>query len=200
MSPILQTLANGSAYGYRTLAAAGAPGAFESIATATGSGQTSVTFSSIPSTYKHLQIRIIARDNSGNGGGSGALRLRFNGDTSSVYDRHHLSGNGSSPSVGSDINSNDFSLDALMMGGGTGANIYGVGILDIIDYASTTKNKTLRLINGNNTNNTFGNEFIRLQSGSWRNTSAISSIELYISNGSGYETGTRISLYGIKGA
>jgi len=173
MSPILQTLANGSAYGYRTLAAAGAPGAFESIATATGSGQTSVTFSSIPSTYKHLQIRIIARDNSGNGGGSGALRLRFNGDTSSVYDRHHLSGNGSSPSVGSDINSNDFSLDALMMGG--------------------------RLINGNNTNNTFGNEFIRLQSGCWRNTSAISSIELYISNGSGYETGTRISLYGIKG-
>jgi hypothetical protein len=174
--------------------------AFESIATATGSGQTSVTFSSIPSTYKHLQIRIIARDNSGNGGGSGALRLRFNGDTSSVYDRHNLSGNGSSPSAGSDINSNDFSLDALMMGGGTGANIFGVGILDIIDYASTTKNKTLRLINGNNTNNTFGNEFIRLQSGCWRNTSAISSIELYISNGSGYETGTTISLYGIKGA
>jgi len=57
------------------------PSSFESIATATGSGQTSVTFSSIPSTYKHLQIRIIARDNSGNGGGSGALRLRFNGDT-----------------------------------------------------------------------------------------------------------------------
>jgi hypothetical protein len=199
MSPITSTLANASAYGYRSFAAATVP-AFESIATATGSGQTSVTFSSIPSTYKHLQIRIIARDNSGNGGGSGALRLRFNGDTSSVYDRHNLSGNGSSPSAGSDINSNDFSLDALMMGGGTGANIFGVGILDIIDYASTTKNKTLRLINGNNTNNTFGNEFIRLQSGCWRNTSAISSIELYISNGSGYETGTTISLYGIKGA
>ena len=199
MSPILQTLANGSAYGYRTLAGAAAAPAFESIASAVGSGQTSVTFSSIPSTYKHLQIRIIARDTSGNGGGSGALRMRFNGDTSSVYDRHVLSGNGSSPSAGRDINSTDFSLESLMMGGGTAANVYGVGILDFIDYASTTKNKTFRLFNGNNTNGAWGNEVIRMQSGCWRNTSAITSIELYITNGSGYETGTRISLYGIKG-
>ena len=165
-----------------------------------GSAAASVTFSSIPSTYKHLQVRIIARDTSASGGGGGALRLRFNGDTSAVYDRHVLSGNGSSPSAGADINQTEFSLDGLMIGGGTGANIYGVGTLDIIDYASTTKNKTLRLLNGNNTNGTYGNEFIRLQSGNWRSTSAITSMTFSITNGSGLESGSIIALYGIKGS
>jgi hypothetical protein len=59
MSPILQTLANGSAYGYRTLAAAGAAPSFESIATFTPNNTTNTyTFSSIPGTYKNLQLRM----------------------------------------------------------------------------------------------------------------------------------------------
>jgi hypothetical protein len=175
------------------------PGAYESIATFTPSGSTSITFSSIPSTYSHLQIRVMSRTFNGSSGGDGALRLRINGLSTSIYDRHNLSGNSSSASAGSDINSTEFSLDAMSTGDLTAAGIFGVGIIDIIDYASTTKNKTLRWINGANANGS-GNEIIRLQSGLWRNTGAINSLNFFDATANGFASGTVFSLYGIKGA
>jgi hypothetical protein len=68
-------------------------GAYDSIATATFTGSAlSVTFSSIPSTYTHLQIRGLARTPSGND----QIDLRFNGDSGNNYSMHGLSGDGAS--------------------------------------------------------------------------------------------------------
>jgi len=68
MSPILQSLANGSARGYGAFGAAAAAASYESIASVTPSGSSSsVTFSSIPSTYTSLQLRVNARGTA-NGG------------------------------------------------------------------------------------------------------------------------------------
>jgi hypothetical protein len=74
----------------------------------------------------------------------------------------------------------------------------GVAIVDIHDYAATTKNKTVRNISGVDTNNT-SDGLIYLSSGLWQSTSAVSSIDVFFS-GENFTTSTVVSLYGIKGA
>lgn len=168
----------------------GAPaGAYESIATATGNGSSgTITFSSIPSTYSHLQIRlqVIA-----SGGGGQALRL--NGDTGSNYTRHYYGGNGSSTFA-----SGSASQTSIFVGDDSGSTYLSTMIIDIIDYASTTKNKTVRSFFGRDAN---GSGSVYLYSGLWVNTSAVTSVSLGQGLFGGiFDSGTVASLYGIKGS
>jgi hypothetical protein len=161
---------------------------YESIATVTvGSGGSSdVTFTSIPSTYKHLQIRYIAR-----GSILTNSLIQFNSDTGSNYSWHVLYGTGAS---------------ALAAGGGTNSFMYASniasatsnftgGVIDILDYASTSKYKTMRTLGGYDAN---GSGEIALFSGSWQNTNAITSIKLYPNSSGTYSQYTQFALYGIK--
>ena len=78
--------------------------AYESIATVSGNGSaTSLTFSSIPSTYQHLQIRCFGNDGNGNGS-----KLRFNSVTSAVYAWHRIIGTGSAVSASASTSENVF--------------------------------------------------------------------------------------------
>jgi len=195
MSPILQTLANGSAYGYRSLSAAAA-GAFESIATASGTGSSgTITFSSIPSTYTHLQIRGIGRTTTASTGFDDLL-VRFNSDSSASYTYHALTGDGSTASAfGGTAQTSAIIVDGLYRNNVT-ANTMASVIIDLVDYAVTTKNKTLRTFNGGDVN---GSGKIYLQSHLWINTAAVSSITL-VASGTNFGTQSVFSLYGIKGA
>jgi hypothetical protein len=195
MSPILQTLANGSAYGYRTLAGAAAVLAFESIATATGTGSSgTITFSSIPSSYKSLQIRVMALQTNG----INDLRIRFNGDTGSNYAWHTLAGYNSSLTAGSGT-SQSYMLACVESGarGALTATNPTVAITDVLDYADTNKNKTIRTLGGME-NNSIGE--LDLNSGLWMSTSAVNSITIFMSGAGSFTTTSVISLYGIKGA
>ena len=191
MSPLLQTLANGSAFGYRSLSAAAAT-AFESIATITPSGVSTITFSSIPSTYQHLQIRAIAKRDTATT--SGSSNLRFNGDTASNYVRHFFRGSGAAATAGSATAQT--SIECFEHTGNDAAvtNMMGVLICDIHDYASSTKNKVIRTVSGNDQNGA-GN--IYLTSGLWLSTAAVTSITLFTT--ANY-LNTTFALYGIKGA
>ncbi len=192
MSPILQTLANGSAYGYRTLAAGGGT-AFESIATATGTGSSgTVTFSSIPSTYTSLQLRILGKTTDSNGLVS--LQFRFNGDTASNYAYHRLQGDGATASASGSA-SQTLIESVTGMAGGFYADVFGAAIFDVHDYASTTKNKTTRMTLGTDRN---GGGIIQLHSGLWMQTTAISSITITQNGGANWATGSVFSLYGIN--
>lgn len=169
-------------------AAGGAGGSFESIATATGDGSSaSITFSSIPSTYKHLQIRALGRNSSG--------YIRFNSDTGANYSRHWLRGNGTAASATGGASQTEMYGFEFTDNGDT-ANVYGVGIIDILDYASTSKYKTLRSLTGADKN---GSGNVYLFSGSWLNTNAITSITIY-SPSAAPTTSSTFALYGIKGA
>jgi hypothetical protein len=178
---------------------AGGGGSFESIASATGTGSSGViTFSSIPSTYKHLQIRGIAKDTYA-GTFELPTRVRFNSDTGNNYTMHNLNGNGASVAAqGEATGTNAFfkfrgsnlSTDA------TFANMNAVSILDIIDYADTSKYKTVRGFSGSDRN---GSGSIFLISGLWLSTSAINTITL-TADGTNWTTSTTFALYGIKGA
>lgn len=173
---------------------AGGGGSFESIATASGTGSSGViTFSSIPSTYQHLQIRAIARDSFASSIIDFGV-LQFN-SSSTGYAAHWLYGDGASVNVtGSASRSSTGWWTSV--GDGYAANIMGVTIFDIHDYASTTKNKTIRIFTGADTN---GAGRVGLTSGLWANTNAITSIS-FISPNANFTTNTRFALYGIKGA
>lgn len=178
---------------------------FDSIATTTlGSSQTTVTFSSIPSTYKHLQIRCLAKSTGSAGEDRMSSQMRFNGDTSANYASHYLKGNGTSATAGAVTSSTviDYAGLSWIPDSWSGyANIWGVAIMDILDYTSTNKAKTLRVLSGYNSNgtNTTGNN-ISLTSGLWFKTpEAINSISIICDQSQSFIAGSTFALYGIKG-
>jgi len=155
---------------------------------------TTVTFSSIPSTYKHLQIRFLAR--SSRDGVSDNLNIQFNGDSGSNYATHNLNGNGATAGAGgaANVTSMDAS-NAVRASGSSNTLVYGAGIINIHDYASTTINKTIRIISGFDFN---GSGRIALSSGFRNSTSAVTSITLQ-SDGSTFAVSSTFALYGMKG-
>ncbi len=169
----------------------GAAGAYELIETVAGSGASSVSFTSIPSTYKHLQIRWTARGS--NTGSLGIVLTTFNSDTGANYTFHQLSGDGSSVTSAGSGGLSSARL-GVYVGSNQTANSFGFGVTDILDYSSTSKNKTVRSLSGVHTD---ADKIIRMFSGLWASTSAISS--LTISGGYNFSSASRFSLYGVKG-
>jgi hypothetical protein len=173
----------------------GPSGAYDSIATSTvgSGGAATVTFSSIPSTYTHLQVRAIARGTY-NLNASTALIMQLNGNTTVTdYATHLLDGNGSSASV---YGAADDYPQGAISNATAGANIFGAAIFDILDYTNTNKYKTIRCLSGNDNN---GSGTLRFSSGAlYSNTNAVTSITLSSSGGNLAEYSS-FALYGIKG-
>lgn len=163
---------------------------YESIATTTvgAGGVSSISFSSIPSTYKHLQIRAIARCSLD----SGRLRFQFNGDTGTNYSDTYIYADGASASGSSGAN---ISRLSGAFSNAT-ANTFGANIIDILDYQNSNKFKATRTLSGIDYNGT-GGELI-FWSGSWRSTATISSILMYFDSGNITQYSS-FALYGIRG-
>lgn len=171
-----------------------AGGDYESISTITvGSGGTgTITFSSIPSTYTHLQIRALSLSSAG-GTSPSSQYVQLNGSGASDYSSHLLIGDGASASALS-------SVSATVMYQGYNAptgysNVGAATIIDILDYADTNKYKTLRCLNGVDGN---GSGKVSLSSGSWRSTSAVTSVTIGVI-GANLNQYSSFALYGIKG-
>jgi hypothetical protein len=174
--------------------AGGAAGSYELIATAFGTGSSgTISFSSIPNTYKHLQIRWVA--NCGTGG-SELLRMKMNGDSASNYVAHHIEGNGSSVSSYW-TGAADHILIAELVATSTADGNFSAGITDILDFASANKFKTTRTFYGKVPAS--GTKLVTIRSGLWRSTSATTTIELSSAYGGNFASTSRFSLYGIKG-
>lgn len=175
--------------------AGGAAGSYELIESVIlGSDTTSVTFSSIPtSTYKHLQLRATMR--SSRSAATDSLRMRLNGDAGTNYAAHRLVGNGSTVSSAASIGDNIWDIDAFPGNTDTSGS-FGLFIMDIIDAFNTSKNTTIRHYAARIGS---ANQLIRLTSGLWLSTAAVTSISLDQNVGPNWITGSRFSLYGIKG-
>jgi len=169
---------------------------YESIQTYTvgAGGQASVTFSSIPSTYKHLQIRYIGQLITGFTGGDNS-RVTVNGDTGANYSFHQLYGNGSSTYASGGSSSNNMLIAYL--GGNGSTSKYAAGVVDILDYTSTNKYKTIRVLSGVDTNGSDG--IIFLSSGLWQSTSAVTSVTFEYNGGTNnINQYSQFALYGVK--
>lgn len=169
------------------------PTAFDSIATATGTGSSNtISFSSITGNYQHLQFRgIVTPDVRGD------IRIKLNGSTSG-YRVHYLSGNGTN------VEALSFGLTYMpfMNQAGIPSTSYPtIFILDIHDYASTTKTKVLRMFVGSSSNSTGAvSDTVEIASGLWNDTSAITSISFGAGASANWTSSSSISMYGIKGA
>jgi hypothetical protein len=196
--PIVGSFAGASSRAYG-LQAGIIVGDFESIATTTvgSTPQSSITFSSIPSTYSHLHIRAIGRYSDA-GTGTDAVNMTFNSDTTYTnYRTHLLYGNGTSALSANEQSTTYFGITLPdFYRGGEAAGIFGCVIYDILDYANTNKHKTVRYLNGFEKNGA-GNA--RLGSGVWLNSAAITSITFTPANGYSFGQYTQYALYGIKG-
>jgi hypothetical protein len=170
------------------------PGAYELISSSIVTGTTTyeVIFSSIPQTYKHLQIRAAVMANAG--AGLSNLALEFNSIGGSSYGRHMLTATGAGIT-----SAYTGSVQEAVVGQNTGnsTTIPGVYIIDILDYVSTVKNTTVRSRFGAYTGTS--NRGVGLWSNLFTDTSAISRILCHQQDGAPYYAGTRFSLYGIKG-
>lgn len=184
-----------------TFASSGAiPGSYEQIATATGTGSSpTITFSSIPQGYTHLQIRGIGSAAYGSTQDYGNAGLRFNGDSANNYTFHIMRGyhDGTTAYLQTG-NSAAFSYGLVGIAHlSPSMNSLSAGmIFDILDYTNTNKFKTMRGLAGvDGLRNTSAG--IQFGSSVWRSTSAITSIDVYQSNGNWFSN-TKFALYGIK--
>jgi hypothetical protein len=212
-SPIaVSGLTNGTAYTFQ-IAATNAQGqggyssasnsvtpvfnsSFWSIATANPSGVSSVTFSSIPNTYTHLQLRTFTQIS--NSSSSVELEMWYNGVQNS-YTFRGVYGNGSTAlNVWNGANGGATRIsDASVGTANSNTSLYAVGIIDIIDYKNTSKNKMNTYISGSlvqSSNTGYHNGF---GMGLWSNTAAISSITISNPAGGTFVAGTKFALYGI---
>ena len=161
------------------------PSSFYSIATITSSG-TNLTFSSIPGTYKSLQIRGLGINNSGY-----SMACFLNGDgTAANYSDQTLAGNGTTAVANS---SNAYFYNSFFQFSTT-TSYPNVQIIDILDYTSTSKYKTIRTFAGTSANTTNTNN-LEVSSVLWASTAAITSIVI---GGATFQTGTTWALYGVN--
>ena len=151
-------------------------------------------FTSIPQTYSHLQIRFIARTNRSVSADN--VHLTFNGDNESTtnYGYHLLNGDGASASAGAGSNFG-YILSGTAAGASLAANIFGFSVVDILDYANTNKNRVVRSLAGYDAN---GSGIVRLNSGLYRSTTAVTSIKLWAENTFLHTQYSQFALCGIR--
>ena len=190
---------------------AGTPGTWVQIGGASGAltlissqvlaaAASSVTFSSIPGTYNHLKLVILARSTAA-ANNDAAMLMQFNGDTTSNYDNAEF-GN-SNTSVGASL-SNRVAYYIGAAGSGIPANTMAAGVFAAIEiiiplYSGTTLEKTAKANGawaGYQTSSTAGGAF--LGSCVWKNTAAITSIVFSPFTGPNFAIGSAFYLYGVN--
>lgn len=164
-------------------------GAYESIRTITvgSGGSANIVFDNIPSNYLNLQVRALSVS------AATYVDMQINGDTGSNYTFHQVETSGTGT-----VTSNGASGMTQIYASQLTANISfpAIGIIDFLDYANTSKNKTVRLLSGT-TGTAGGNMYFR--SGVWLNNAAINTIT-FRAQGAVFGQNTKYALFGIKGA
>ena len=180
MSPLLTGVFASGVSGHLFSGPTGAFDALGSVTVGSG-GLSSITFSAIPQTYTHLQIRGISI------APSGGITVRMNGDSGNNYVYHQLYGDGSSALANSGT-----SQTASYLAYGTQGTTYPTAMVaDILDYGNTNKNKTLRSLAGQDGN---GAGALTFFSGLWLNQSAVNSLTILGT----FSQNSQVSLYGIR--
>ena len=168
------------------------PATYEPIATTTlGTAASSITFSSIPTTYTDLRLIFVGYAGSGS---FANFRITFNSDSGTNYSRTTLGGNGGSPSSFNNQNQSYIDLGIANLSNAQPS----MHTMDLFSYAGST-NKTILLNSSMEFNGGSYTGAEELLVGLWRNTSAINTIRIATSSNT-YIAGTTATLYGIKNA
>jgi hypothetical protein len=152
------------------------------------SATNSITFSSIPQTYQHLVIRGVYIGTAVNDD----IRVQFNSITTNTYSVHALYGIGNASTPSTTYGSTQAFMYLTSNAGDT--NNPASSVCEVLDYTNTNKYKVIRVTSGLDRN---GSGQIQFYSGSYQQTTAVSTIKIYAATGN-LGVGTRYSLYGVK--
>ena len=157
-------------------------------------GVSTITFAGLPQTYSHLQLRVHTRSTFADT--DSVLIFRVNGDTGNNYPNHFLQGSGSGVGAyGYSSSTYNYAFLLTYPGASATASLFGGGVIDILDYKDTNKNKTIRAFGGHDRN---GAGDIRLNSSVWLNTNAITSVTMTDYRTGNFAEHTNISIYGVN--
>lgn len=158
------------------------PATYENIATTTLTTTSSeINFTSIPGTFTDLIVVT-------NAIGSATLyALRLNADTTALYSRTRLVGDGTSATSSRSTGQTEIVVDNLS------STNWGQSIIQIMNYSNATTNKTVLIRAGIAATDTAA------VVGLYRSTSAITSVRLFMGSNS-FSSGSTFTLYGIKAA
>ena len=149
-------------------------------------GVASVSFTGISSAYKHLQLVVSARHSAA----TTAVQVNLNSDSGANYIRHAFVGNGTTVSSTAGQTQTYLGIGNIP----TTANTFYTTVLDILDYASTTKTKTTRNFYGYDSN---GTGEVGQRANNWNGTGAITSIVFTLPSGN-FAQYSQFALYGIR--
>ena len=170
-----------------------------SIYVATSGTSTTLSFTNIPQTYAHLQIRLCAAEST-----AGVyFTATYNSDTAQTnYPRNRINTASSTSTASSSTINVDNTTSSAMLGTPLYSTTYmGIAIADIYDYTSTNKHKTTRSLFGQDAN---GSGILEMNSSVWLSTAAITRIDVRCNLSGGdtatskFNAGSTVSLYGIK--
>ena len=170
-------------------------GSYESIQTVTvgAGGQSTISFTSIPSTYSHLQIRASGR-NASTLTAEDDLLMKFNSDTGANYTIHYIVGDGSGVYTAG-VSGRSDPRGGFTVDGNALANTFSATVIDILDYSNVNKYTTTRTLSGSERN---GAGRVILESGLWVNTAAVTRIDFTNANSSNFAQYSSFALYGIR--
>ncbi len=178
----------------QALIASGGGGSVTRIATTTlGGAAASISFTSIPGTYKHLWLVLTGR------GDTAAVavnvKVRLQNDSSAIYDDQQLYAANAAVNANENIAATWGQLGEIAAATGT-ANC--AGMLDAVfaDYAGTTFYKTWRSVNSDHRALTTNNQYALMAAGHYRATGAITRLDVFTAAGN-FATGTTATLYGM---
>lgn len=173
------------------------------IASVTSTGSTSsFVFDNIPGNFAHLELRLLCRGaGTASYGTNDVIQMRFNNDSGNNYAEHYTVGgdnnSGTGVFVGGFANVPNMNL-GWNATASSNTNVFSASITQILDYSSTTKNKTVRLLNGYEDNrNGFGFGCTWVGSNLWMNQTAVTRISLSYPTSGPFAAGSRADLYGI---
>lgn len=198
MSPIISTLAGVSARGYGGLLSMAQAGDYFYIDshTVVGSSTSSVTIN-VPSTYRHLEMRVMGRNSRPNVNGPNWCNPNNDTNTANYVTQYFYSFGTSSTNIGAAWSNSEGGLSLNSAGSTAASNIYGVATAVILDYNDTDKWKTY-IQTGALSNNNSGDEVSGPTAGMWKSTAAITSL-VFRPFTSPFTEGTTIAVYGLKG-
>jgi hypothetical protein len=159
-----------------------------------------VVFSNIPQTFSHLQLRITARGTeAGNTGNTGTyFNMICNNDTTSTgtgnYSFHCIYGDGSTMNSLTAYGNPGLIMERIS-NAQSPTGFYGTKVVDIIDYTSTSKYKTIKTIGALDV--AWGGRFY-FNSVMWPSLSPITTLSFYGESGGVFDQFSTFALYGIK--
>lgn len=164
----------------------------------TAGAQASVTFSSIPATFRDLIVRVRAGP-CGTASGTVFTQFQFNGDTGANYDSITYQTGTTSPS-GGNFNFEQIAQTSANFGNLVGtsspANVANYAEATIYDYRGTTFQKAFKSLCCQKLGTSSGDVYTMTGSGFWRSTAAITEIDIILSASGTFANGSVVSLYG----